>query len=72
MADMKNFEAVLCELEETVKKLEGNVPLDEAIKSFERGIELSKQCVAMLQSEKGKLNLLVDDINKLTEQFNID
>ncbi len=48
------------------------MPLDEAVKSFERGIELSKVCIETLKAEKGKLSLLVDDINNLTEQFNLD
>ena len=72
MAEMKKFEESLGELEAIVKKLEGDMPLDEAVKSFERGIELSKVCIETLKAEKGKLSLLVDDINNLTEQFNID
>ncbi|MBD5091856.1 MAG: exodeoxyribonuclease VII small subunit [Clostridiales bacterium] len=72
MAEMKKFEESLGELEAIVKKLEGDMPLDEAVKSFERGIELSKVCIETLKAEKGKLSLLVDDINNLTEQFNLD
>ena len=72
MAEMKKFEESLGELEAIVKKLEGDMPLDEAVKSFERGIELSKVCIETLKAEKGKLSLLVDDINNLTEQFNLE
>ena len=72
MAEMKKFEESLGELEAIVKKLEGDMPLDEAVKSFEHGIELSKVCIETLKAEKGKLSLLVDDINNLTEQFNLD
>ncbi|MDE6060210.1 MAG: exodeoxyribonuclease VII small subunit [Clostridia bacterium] len=72
MAEMKKFHDSLGELEAIVKKLEGDMPLDEAVKSFERGIELSKVCIETLKAEKGKLSLLVDDINNLTEQFNLE
>ena len=39
--DIKYPEA-LKELEEVVAKLEGNIALDEAVKEFQKGIELSK------------------------------
>lgn len=72
MADNRKFEDTLNELEGIVKKLEGDVPLDEAVKAFERGIELSRACIDELKAEKGKLELLVDDINKLTEELKLD
>lgn len=72
MAEMKKFEEALNELEAIVKQLEGDMPLDEAVKAFERGIELSRICTEALKTEKGKLSLLVDDINNLTEEFNLD
>lgn len=72
MAEIKKFEAALEELEAIVKKLEGDMPLDEAVGAFEKGIELSKICMQSLKSEKGKLELLVDDVNKLTEEFKLD
>ncbi len=72
MAEMKKFEESLGELEAIVKKLESDMPLDEAVAAFERGIALSKICVETLKAEKGKLSLLVDDINNISEQFTID
>lgn len=45
MAEIKKFEEALGELEAIVKKLEGDLPLDEAIAAFEKGIELSKICI---------------------------
>lgn len=72
MADNRKFEDTLNELEGIVKKLEGDVPLDEAVKAFERGIKLSRACIDELKAEKGKLELLVDDINKLTEELKLD
>lgn len=72
MAEMKKFEQALGELEEIVKNLESDMALEEAVKAFERGIELSKICIETLKAEKGKLSLLVDDIDNLTEQFNLE
>lgn len=72
MAEIKKFEEALNELESIVKKLEGDIPLDEAMNAFEKGIELSKICMENLKAEKGKLELLVDDINNLTEEMKLD
>ena len=72
MAEIKKFEEALAELEAIVKKLEGDIPLDEAMDAFQKGIELSKVCMENLKAEKGKLELLVDDINNLTEEMKLD
>jgi len=41
----KTFEEMILELEKIVKELEeGNLPLDESIAKFKKGIELSKLC----------------------------
>ena len=72
MAEIKKFEEALKELENIVKQLEGDMPLDEAIKAFEKGIELSKICIEDLKAEKGKLALLVDDIKNVTEELKLD
>lgn len=72
MAEIKKFEEALQELEEIVRQLEGDMPLDQAVKAFEKGIELSKICIGDLKAEKGKLALLVDDINNLTEELKLD
>lgn len=50
-----NFEALLKELEETVKKLEDkNISLDEAVKLYQKGIELSQK-LATLMSQAEQL-----------------
>lgn len=72
MAEIKKFEEALQQLEEIVRQLEGDMPLDQAVKAFEKGIELSKICISDLKAEKGKLTLLVDDINNLTEELKLD
>ncbi len=74
MADdkMKKFEENLAELSALVGKLEGDIPLDEAISAFEKGIALTKLCLEELKSEKGKLELLTDDLKKVTEEFELE
>lgn len=57
-----SFESALQELEEIVKKLEsGNLPLDESIKLYERGVSLSHYCNKKLEEAENKISLLVKD-----------
>lgn len=45
-----NFENLLKELEETVKKLEDkDIALDDAIKYYQKGLELSKQLTTLIE-----------------------
>lgn len=47
------FEELLKELDEIVKELEsGKLTLDESIKKYQRGLELSKLCKDKLMSAK--------------------
>ncbi len=44
------FEQALMKLEEVVKKLENKqIPLDEAVKLYNEGLELSKVCYELLK-----------------------
>lgn len=48
--EQKSFESLLKELEQVVKDLEQKeITLDESVKKYQRGIELSKQCYQMLE-----------------------
>ena len=54
------FEAALSELEALVERLErGDLPLEEALKAFERGVALTRHCQACLQSAQQKVEMLV-------------
>lgn len=56
-----NFENSLQELEKIVNALESNeVPLDEAIKLFEKGIELSDKCRKTLEKAEIKINTITN------------
>ena len=70
--DMKNFETALGQLEALVKQLESDIAIDEATKAFAEGIRLSKVCMEELKAEKGKISLLIDELNNLTEEITID
>lgn len=60
MKEEKTFEDSLNELEDIATKLEsGNLNLDEAIKEFEKGIKLSKECSQKLDEAEKKINILV-------------
>lgn len=49
----KSFEELLGELEETVKKLESkDTNLDDAVKNYTLGLELSKKCYDILNKNE--------------------
>ena len=55
-ANTLSFEAALAELETLVRKLEeGRMPLDESIKTYERGIFLKNYCDGQLKSAQLKI-----------------
>lgn len=57
---MPSFEAGLKRLEQIVKQLEnGDLPLDAALKLFEEGIELSRQCQKQLEEAENKVEILI-------------
>jgi len=58
MAEIK-FEESLKKLEKIVEDLEkGELSLDEALKKYQEGIELSRLCNQRLESAKKKIDLL--------------
>jgi len=55
-----DFEKALAELEGLVERLErGDVPLDEALRTFERGVALTRHCQARLQAAQQKVEILL-------------
>jgi exodeoxyribonuclease VII small subunit len=59
-ADISGFEQALGELESLVERLErGDLPLEEALKTFERGVELTRQCEASLKAAQQKVEILL-------------
>ncbi len=55
-----DFEEALAELEGLVERLEsGDLPLDEALKTFERGVELTRHCQTSLKAAQQKVEILL-------------
>ena len=53
------FESTLAELEQLVAHMEGgNLPLDEALKQFERGVQLARDCQQALQAAQARVQIL--------------
>jgi len=57
---LPDFEKSLSELEALVTKLEqGDIPLEEALKTFERGVALTRQCQTALRTAQQKVEVLL-------------
>jgi exodeoxyribonuclease VII small subunit len=57
-----DFERSLAELEALVEHLEqGDLPLDDALKSFERGVALTRQCQGALKAAQQKVEILLNN-----------
>lgn len=58
---METFEELLNELNKIVEELEkGDLSLDESIKKYEKGMELSKRCTEMLENAKEAITKVMD------------
>jgi exodeoxyribonuclease VII small subunit len=54
------FEAALAQLESLVTRLEsGELPLDEALRTFEQGVRLTRECQSALAAAQQKVQLLM-------------
>jgi exodeoxyribonuclease VII small subunit len=58
-ATIKDFEAAIGELESIVKKLEeGDLPLEQSLVLYERGVQLSRFCHARLEEADRRIEIL--------------
>jgi exodeoxyribonuclease VII small subunit len=58
MAEMK-FEDALKKLEKIIEEMEqGDLSLDEALKKYQEGLELSRVCSQRLENAKKKIDVL--------------
>jgi exodeoxyribonuclease VII small subunit len=59
-AEPLDFERAMAELEQLVQKLEkGDLPLEESLAAFERGVALTRTCQAALRQAEQKVELLL-------------
>ncbi|HOE56687.1 MAG TPA: exodeoxyribonuclease VII small subunit [Bacillota bacterium] len=63
-----SFEQALKRLEEIVEILEaGNISLEESIKIYQEGINLSKLCSGMLEEAEGKVMAIMNNGEQIGE-----
>ncbi len=56
------FEQAMKRLESTIQKLEdGDLPLEDSLKTYEEGIELVRFCEKKLAEAEGKIEILMKD-----------
>lgn len=56
------FEEALKQLEEIVQRLEkGDLALEESLRLYEQGIQLSRLCHARLEEAEGRIEVLLKD-----------
>ena len=69
-----DFEAAMDELEKLVARMEqGDLPLEETLQQFERGIELTRQCQQALDEAEQKVEVLVEKAGRTeVEAFDTD
>lgn len=59
-AKKPDFEKSLARLEEVVRRLESpQLSLDEAMKLFEEGVSLSRECQKQLEEAEGRVEILL-------------
>ena len=57
-----NLEASLAQLESLVESMEsGELPLEEALKAFEQGVKLTRECQQALSQAEQKVRILLDE-----------
>jgi exodeoxyribonuclease VII small subunit len=58
---IKDFEAAIAELESVVRKLEeGDLPLEQSLALYERGVQLSRYCHARLEEAERRIEILTE------------
>jgi len=72
--NLADFESALKELEQLVERMErGDQTLEQSLKDFERGVELTKACQKTLKDAEQRVEKLVQqDGETTTEPFSPD
>ncbi len=64
-----NFEELMEKLETITNKLEKEqLSLDDSVKLFEEGIELSNKCNSKLEEAEKKISILINENNEIKEE----
>jgi exodeoxyribonuclease VII small subunit len=69
-----DFEAAMHELEQLVERLEqGDLPLEESLAAFERGVALTRACQSALKEAEQKVEILLKKAGEsVVEDFTPD
>jgi exodeoxyribonuclease VII small subunit len=69
-----DFEKAMHDLEELVERLEqGDLPLEESLAAFERGVMLTRSCQTALKEAEQKVEILLKKAGEPTvEDFDAD
>ena len=64
-----NFEELMEKLEEITNKLEKELlSLDESVKLFEEGMQISKQCNLKLEDAEKRITILINQNDEIKEE----
>lgn len=64
-----SFETAMEELEQIAKVLEkGDLSLDESVKQFEHGMQLSKKCNEILENAERRITVLIQNGEEFKEE----
>ena len=64
-----NFEENINKLESILSELEkGDLNLDDSVKKFEEGINISKECNKMLEEAEKKITILLQEDDEIEEK----
>lgn len=64
-----NFEELMKNLEEITNKLEKEqLTLDESVKLFEQGMQISKECNSKLEDAEKRITILINQNNEIKEE----
>ena len=64
-----DFEQALSDLETIVERLEhGELPLEESLKQFERGVQLARSCQELLEQAEQKVEILLQKTPEATPE----
>ncbi len=67
--DLSRFEETLQELETLVRRLEqGELPLEESLKAFERGVHLTRECQQSLRAAEQRVEQVMENEQGELEQ----
>ncbi len=70
MKNQETFEELLTRLEDITTKLEKeeNISLDESMKLFEEGIQISKKCNQQIEEAEKKITILIKQNDEIKEE----